>query len=187
MIRFSFMKLSQLVAETEKLSRNEFVTRFPTPALLFGEPLSARRSTASDLARPAEDLDQIYELTDAYSLDPPPASKPPRFGVESRVEFLPANPAAGETQEKLVTLGRAPDSDLQVAAISVSLTHAGFMLSAKGWSIVDAGSTNGTTLNGRALRGDEAALLRDGDAIGFWRDTHAIYLSPGALFDRLRA
>ncbi len=65
--------------------------------------------------------------------------------------------------------------------------HAGLMRSAGGWSIVDAQSTNGTTLNGRALGGGEPALLQDGDAIGFGPETHAVYFSPGALFDRLRA
>lgn len=182
MERTATLNLSRLVAETATLGRTEFLTRFPSPALVFGEPLSTRRSIGSS---GTGDLDQIYDLTDAYALDPQAAPRPPRLGLDSRVEFLPGSPGVGETQERLVTVGRAADSDVRIEASTISLMHAGFMRSAKGWSIVDAQSTNGTTLNGRALSGNEPVVLRDGDAIGFGPETHAIFLSPGALFDRI--
>jgi len=49
----------------------------------------------------------------------------------------------------------------------VSKFHAFFITKAGDWSIADAGSTNGTTVNGVRLAPRKPALLRSGDQVGF--------------------
>lgn len=56
------------------------------------------------------------------------------------------------------TLGRAPQSDLVISSISTSWHHCTLKLETGGVRIKDAGSTNGTFVDGRAV-GDEGVLI----------------------------
>jgi hypothetical protein len=60
-------------------------------------------------------------------------------------------------------LGRAHECDVQIASTDVSRRHAEIRPTEGGWTIRDLGSTNGVSLNGRAVRGPE--LLHPGDLI----------------------
>lgn len=62
------------------------------------------------------------------------------------------------------TIGRDPGHTIVLADPSVSRTHARIELGPSGAILVDLGSTNGTSLNGRLLRSDRAPL-RSGDRI----------------------
>lgn len=61
------------------------------------------------------------------------------------------------------TIGRAGDNLIVVADATVSGRHAAVALRGDSWWIEDLGSTNGTLVNDRLLRG--AAPLRAGDEI----------------------
>jgi hypothetical protein len=63
------------------------------------------------------------------------------------------------------TIGRDAACDLVLYDMSVSRTHAGLRREADGWVLTDAGSTNGTRLNG--WRVTEPVPLRAGDRITF--------------------
>lgn len=62
----------------------------------------------------------------------------------------------------LITIGRAPDSIVQLACPSVSSHHATIKARADGYYVQDLGSRNGTRLNGAEI---EEALLNDGDRL----------------------
>jgi FHA domain/DUF1707 SHOCT-like domain len=67
--------------------------------------------------------------------------------------------------KKIFTIGRDAACDLVLSDMTVSRSHAGLRRVAGGWLLTDAGSTNGTRLNG--WRVTEPVPLRAGDEIMF--------------------
>ena len=63
-----------------------------------------------------------------------------------------------------ITLGRAPGNDVMLEDPALSRTHAIIRRRGDGWVLQDAGSRNGTRLNGLVI--DGPAALRSGDEIG---------------------
>lgn len=76
-----------------------------------------------------------------------------------------------ELLSTLVTIGRSGDSDLALTCPSVSTHHATLKQREDGWYVQDAGSSNGTRVNGVQV---EEALLNEGDRLAFG-DIQAIF------------
>src|SRR5262249_11392519 len=77
----------------------------------------------------------------------------------------------GRSASHLITLGRADDNDVVVPDVSISRFHAFVKQGASGgWLMQDAGSTNGTTVNG-------SSVPRQGHG-------PAVELSPGGAWVR---
>lgn len=122
---------------------------------------------------PEEDLAAVDMAPSAV-----PAGGTMVFDAAYRAPAEPPRPTTARVQRALllhegrrlivgphgVTLGRSRDCDVVVDDSGVSRHHAELRPSAEGWVLRDLGSTNGTRLNGRELRG--AAVLRPGDEIG---------------------
>ena len=66
-------------------------------------------------------------------------------------------------KEQVTTIGRAPTCDLVLEYDYMSRLHARLEQTASGYMVVDAGSTNGTSVNGRRI--SEMQLLSSGDEI----------------------
>lgn len=66
--------------------------------------------------------------------------------------------------ESVVTVGRRPESTLQLADPNVSRNHAEVRPHGNGWVVVDLGSTNGSRVNGTRITSQE---LREGDEVAF--------------------
>lgn len=66
--------------------------------------------------------------------------------------------------EETYTIGRAPDNSIQLTDASVSSRHAEIVVVAQNCYLKDLGSTNGTTVNGQAVKETQ---LRAGDRIRF--------------------
>ena len=73
-----------------------------------------------------------------------------------------------------VVIGRAPDADLVVADETVSRQHARLDGDRSALTVVDLGSSNGTTLNGNPMVGE--VTLHDGDLVGFGSATAVVKL-----------
>ena len=84
-----------------------------------------------------------------------------------------------------VTVGRTPNNDLVIEDNSVSRFH-GYLVQApnKVWSIVDADSTQGTSLNGGKLAPKSPAALKDQDVLKLG-DVTLTYFGPEAFFTYL--
>ncbi|HEU5431106.1 MAG TPA: FHA domain-containing protein, partial [Thermomicrobiales bacterium] len=67
-------------------------------------------------------------------------------------------------RQRSTTLGRAPDNDIVLPRPDVSRRHARFDSRDDAWRLVDLGSTNGTTVNGRSVT---EAPVAAGDVLGF--------------------
>ena len=66
--------------------------------------------------------------------------------------------------EAIVTIGRRPESTIQLGDPNVSRSHAEIRPHGNGWVLVDLGSTNGSRVNGTRVSSHE---LREGDEIAF--------------------
>jgi hypothetical protein len=84
-----------------------------------------------------------------------------------------------------ITLGRAPDNDLVIPHASVSKVHAFFRKhpSAERYSIVDAGSSFGTTVNGNSVTTASPHPLASGDTIVFARVVPSHFFLPKDFFE----
>jgi hypothetical protein len=89
-------------------------------------------------------------------LQPPP---PPML-------MLPSGP------QRSFTIGRDAACDLVLADMTVSRTHAGLRRDAHGWLLSDAGSTNGTRLNG--WRVTDPVPVQAGDRVTFGAMTFVV-------------
>lgn len=90
--------------------------------------------------------------------------------------------------KNLITLGRAGNNDIEVKSREVSKFHAFFMSDPHSGvvRVTDAGSTNGTFVNGRRLLAkQEAADLAGGDPLSFG-GLRVMFHTPTTLWDYLR-
>lgn len=99
---------------------------------------------------------------------------PPDGGLLIVVRGPIAGARLGLTKE-CTTAGRHPKSDLFLDDITVSRRHAEFLRQPQGFVLRDAGSLNGTYLNG--ARVDEAPLA-NGDEVQIGRYKLAFYTNP---------
>jgi len=79
--------------------------------------------------------------------------------------FLPDdNTISHDLVEQKVSVGRAPDNDLQIEDVSVSSHHAEILFGAGNYTLKDLGSTNGTSINDLEIK---EQILKEGDRIRF--------------------
>ncbi|HKU39784.1 MAG TPA: FHA domain-containing protein [Polyangiales bacterium] len=88
-----------------------------------------------------------------------------RFVVRAREGVKPGSQVEFPFEQTRIVLGRGPAADVRIPHRTVSEFHATVQLHGDVWQLADAGSTNGTKLNGTRLTGDRPKRLRDGDRI----------------------
>lgn len=69
--------------------------------------------------------------------------------------------------QTVLTIGRSPECDLTLADLTVSWRHAELRHTGDGWILADAGSKNGTRVNG--WRAGKGLAVRPGDCVTFGR------------------
>jgi pSer/pThr/pTyr-binding forkhead associated (FHA) protein len=79
-------------------------------------------------------------------------------------------------------LGRARNNDIVLLDSSISKLHAHFALESGGCALTDAGSRNGTKVNGQKLSSGKPETLRPGDALTIGR-VDLLYLDAAGLYD----
>ncbi len=85
-----------------------------------------------------------------------------------------------------ISIGRAANNDLVLRDASVSKLHAHLRLEGNTMTVADAGSRNGTTVNGKRLKEAEAQQLEPGDEIGLG-SVGMIYQDPPGMYSFLKS
>jgi pSer/pThr/pTyr-binding forkhead associated (FHA) protein len=83
-----------------------------------------------------------------------------------------------------LSLGRGPDNDIVIDDATLSRLHLLFTREEAGWSVRDAGSTNGTMVEGARLGPDPVALQPGIRLVA--GSVRLTYYDSGGLFLRLR-
>jgi hypothetical protein len=85
----------------------------------------------------------------------------------------------------MITMGRAPNNDLVIPDQRVSKFHAYFRQDGSDWSIVDANSRNGTSVDGAKLAPQAAVPVASGAEILLSDDLQLFFLQPPQLHSLL--
>ncbi len=93
-------------------------------------------------------LDAGSTSTEMILLDEPEEAAERTAGVS--VLVFPIR-AAESSHTHLITVGRTSNNDVTIPDISISRFHAYFKRGENGYQVLDAGSTNGTTVNGTSV------------------------------------
>lgn len=101
-----------------------------------------------------------------------------------------AGPQEGRTLDSrkgtALQLGRTAKSALQIKDPAISQAHAELAWADGSWRLRDLGSSNGSSLNGRALPEGEWAPLKDGDELRLGTETVArVEVAPAVAPDSL--
>jgi FHA domain len=149
-------------AEARRLDREAFEAQHPFPLLLVSavadlDEETGTRTAASSVVDPSE----VTPLAVAPVRKLPGANKLP----------------------DLITIGRASTNDLRLRAPGVPKYHAYLRQTEDGMLLTDAGSTNGTHVNGSPLTPkQDSILLQPGDEL-LQGDLSAIFHSAGSFHD----
>jgi len=84
----------------------------------------------------------------------------------------------------MITFGRAPNNDLHMELGQVSKFHGYFSRAGEGWQLTDAGSTNGTFLNGTRLPHRTVTKIEPGSELMLGA-VPAWFVDAAGLFDLL--
>ena len=129
----------------------------------------------SDAAREhAQDEGYVFMGPVSVDIVASPSVRPGTFTVASRMKEGPGGVGAGSlvlpSGERIVlgdralSIGRLPECDIVIPDSRVSRRHAEIRPTVDGFSLVDLGSTNGSTVNGERTT---QRTLRDGDELVF--------------------
>lgn len=112
--------------------------------------------------------------------DPPP-------GYELLID-TPGHPTSTVPLTKsVITLGRNADNDIVLPADGVSRHHARLQATALGWEVMDLGGINGTLLNERRLRAEDATPASPGAKIHIGPYELTLHGPEVAIFEPVEA
>lgn len=163
---------SDWLALARKVSIEEFARSCPDAVLVVEPGLPASQEGILDTERVApEEL-----LRRAAQRGP----------AEPRVEPLRKRSGSNAFMS-MVTIGRATNNDVVLDARGISKFHAYVLREPRGgFTLVDAGSSFGTTVDGRALKPrEEKVALRGGEVVTFG-SVRATFHLPATLYAALR-
>jgi hypothetical protein len=104
-----------------------------------------------------------------------------------KFRVLPPNPSLGPDFPSKLLIGRSTDRDFAIDHSTVSKRHAFIALDDErsAYRLGDAGSTNGTFLNGQSVESGEPVYIRDGNIVSFG-DCDYMFFSPLGFCELLK-
>jgi hypothetical protein len=164
----------EFLAAFQELGLEGFVAKFDHPFLLYPDHhghggFRSYHTRMADRGEGANLAGSTKSLRDFRVLAPSATAAQP----------LPAK----------ILVGRSEDRDLYIDHSTVSKRHAFLILDTEhmAYKLGDAGSTNGTFLNGQAVESGEPVFVRDGNVVSFG-DCDYLFFTPkgfAEILDRL--
>jgi hypothetical protein len=102
----------------------------------------------------------------ATALDPVEPEQPKRASAPAGLALVRTDDGARTQLSGAVTIGRSSDCTITIDDTRVSRAHATVEQTRSGWAITDTGSSNGTTVNGKAIGARSPKALAPRDVIG---------------------
>jgi pSer/pThr/pTyr-binding forkhead associated (FHA) protein len=100
-----------------------------------------------------------------------------------KYDVLPVVKASGSPWRNRVSLGRARNNDIVLVDTSISKLHGHIAVAKDGtMTFTDAGSRNGTQVNGTKIASGETATVASGDKLTFGA-VETLLLDAGAFYD----
>ncbi len=149
----------QYVDLLRQVGREKFLTTYTDPFFLFLE---------NNGGGSKEDLSTNPAALNAYRVLAPSTPK------------VPTNP----NQPRKLLVGSGPDRDLSINHATVSARHAfiAFDNEQKSYRLGDAGSENGTYINGEAVEAGNPVYIKNGNTVSFG-DCDYMFFSPEGFAD----
>lgn len=152
--------LEWIRSQLKSISPKEYLARYNCPGLLLSlkasnvEKLSAGKISSGDTFQGIQSKEELN-----------------RFGLVL-ITKRPRN-----TQLPLmITVGRSESVDIALNFPTISKLHAFFYKVQSNWVLVDAGSSNGTRVEGKTLKARAPHTLREGHTIDFGFDVSCKFM-----------
>jgi hypothetical protein len=189
--------LRELVWKAFARDQAQFLAAYPWPVLLIalpGTPGGGAESTAKiQLGATGVFTERAPAGFNTYleEDESPETSSLAKKGRESirsgDASVCPLAKSGRNSFGNMVTLGRAPNNDIVIAANTVSKLHGYFMQAPDGrWRFCDAGSLNGVWIRGTRMQPRTSADLADDDEILLGPDVPMLFKTPQGLFERVQ-
>jgi hypothetical protein len=171
------------VARWQQLKRSVSLERF---AAEFAHPFLLRRRPSRPSLPPGNPNGVTKEMGfETGLIDSPYVARLPPEGQLAGARVLAVVKAQGNPYPDRVAVGRAGNCDIVLRDVSVSKLHAHLRVLGPGEATVtDAGSVNGTLVNGKRLAAGTAQPLRVGDTVAFGGIVTQ-FLDPRTLYELL--
>jgi len=149
-----------------------FIERHPEPALHVGGLPSFQRLPSA-----------TSEFTTQFA---EPGSGGPGAPTEHEGGLLRLMKDGGGSGGAMITLGRTNNNDLVLPDERVSKFHGYFQRIGEGWTFTDAGSTNGTCIDGSPIVPMRPYPLDAGSTLLLSSEVTLVFLFPGQVLRLLR-
>lgn len=177
--------LNEFVTTVESMNRLLYLQEYDCPALLQittedGQALpmeDQKRLLRKKVRRVTQDLIKTSLETSAFFL-------PDRSPIHASFFFI-RNSDANENRS-FIGVGTDPTCDLTFPEEDLSLRH-GFFKAVKGMSFTDAGSKNGTFINGVKLAPRKSKKLSNHDEMRFGEHANFIFMSVHGFYEFAQA
>jgi hypothetical protein len=167
-------KLAEFSSEGRDLTLDEFVERFPHPFLLVGR-FQSQEGSAFGTVMADNGLNSEDNASDTSDSD---------LDDEN---VYPIVKSGRNTFEKLFTVGRSPNNDIVIDHTSISKLHAYFRQEDDGYTIADAGSSNGTFIEEFPLPQNKDARIESNQPIRFGKTIIATFYTAPDFYRFIRA
>lgn len=160
------MNLSEFQQQQRDLDASAFLAAFDHPFLLLsGVAPTFSSGTLGVLTRTDSQAELIQALRD--------------------VRVFPVRKQESNAFSLMVTLGRAANNDIVIDHPGISKFHAYLRCIGSQWSLSDANSSNGTSVNGARLPGEHSRILTSGDELVLGDVVQLQFLDAQGMFDTL--